>query len=375
MKKLVSILLSLLLIISTIAGCSANENKAVSDSAHSNAVISAVYPFDVTVVQHTDKQVSYLSNALTKSFHYANGKKEKSRPVPVEFSWQYNGEDLGNHKYILKLSEYENMENSVEYTSTTESISIYNLKLDTTYYWTVEAGDAISAVSTFTTDSTPPRNLYVDGITNVRDLGGWECENGKKTKQGLIFRCGRLNESSSETVNVEITESGKKTMLEDFGIKSEIDVRKTSDGETGAITSSPLGDSVTYYSCPMEWEGNTFLDNKEELLKVFEILSKEENYPLIFHCNIGTDRTGMIAFLVNALLGVPEESLFRDYLFSNFGKIGGTRKIDLMKDSGYYQAIQASKGDTLSEKTYNCLVEFGVPAEQLDSIISILSEN
>ena len=108
-------------------------------------------------------------------------------------------------------------------------------------------------------------------------------------------------------------------------------------------------------------------------MKVFSILSDKNNYPLIFHCNIGTDRTGMIAFLVNALLGVPEESLCRDYLFSNFGNIGGSRKIDGLKNSAYYNAVQAAEGNSLREKTYNCLVDFGVPKEQLDSIISILS--
>lgn len=371
MKKVVSVLLSIIMITSLFAGCSGDGKKTSTVQSSADTVISAVYPVDETVVQHTKKQASYLNKPLSFFPLYTNGKKEKSRPDAVEFSWQYNGS--ADTEYILRLSENENMEDAVAYTSESESISVYNLKLGTTYYWTVEADGTVSDVSTFTTDSTPPRNLYVDGITNVRDLGGWECEDGTRTKQGLIFRCGRLNESSAVTPNIEITESGKRTMLEDLGIKTEIDVRKTSDGETGAIISSPLGDGVTYYSCPMEWEGNTFLDNKEELLKVFEILSKEESYPLIFHCNIGTDRTGMIAYLVNALLGVPEESLYRDYLYSNFGNIGGTRTLKNVEGSGYYAAVQAAEGDSLSEKTYNCLVDFGVPKEQLDSIISILS--
>lgn len=371
MKKTVSVLLSIVIMMLVFAGCSGESKKALIAQSNMDTVISAVYPVDDTVVQHTKKQALYLNNSLSSFVLYTNGKKEKSRPEPVEFVWQYNGS--ADTEYILKLSENENMENPVEYTSESESISIYNLKLDTAYYWTVSAGNETSSVSKFTTDAAAPRNLYVDGITNVRDLGGWERENGTRTKQGLIFRCGRLNESSAQAPNIEITDAGKKTMLDDMGIKTEIDVRKTADGETGAITSSPLGDSVTYYSCPMEWEGNTFLDNKEELLKVFEILSKEESYPLIFHCNIGTDRTGMIAYLVNALLGVPEESLFRDYLYSNFGNIGGTRKLKNVESSGYYEAVHSAEGNTLSEKTYNCLVNFGVPEEQLDSIIAILS--
>lgn len=373
MRKAVGVLLSVIMILSIFSGCSSEHRNTSTVQSSTDAVISAVYPVDEAVVQHTKKQASYLNKPLSSFPLYANGKKEKSRPEPVSFTWQYNGS--GDTSYILRLSESETMENAVEYTSESESISIYNLKLDTVYYWTVSAGEETSSVSKFTTDKTPPRNLYVDGITNVRDLGGWECENGTRTKQGLIFRCGRLNESSAETPVIEITDAGKKTMLADLGIRTEIDVRKTADGETGAITASPLGDKVTYYSCPMEWEGNTFLDNRTELLKVFEILSKEESYPLIFHCNIGTDRTGMIAYLVNALLGVPEESLYRDYLYSNFGNIGGTRTLKNVESSGYYEAVHSADGDSLSEKTYNCLLDFGVPKEQLDSIISILSED
>ena len=42
---------------------------------------------------------------------------------------------------------------------------------------------------------------------------------------------------------------------------------------------------------------------------------------LLLHCSIGTDRTGVICFLINALLGVSEEDLYKDYLFSMFGMI------------------------------------------------------
>lgn len=376
MKKSINILLSLLLVISIFSGCSTSqyEDNKNTSTVTENSIIEAVYPINDTIDLHTKKQASFMSTSSLSTAFYANGKSDKSRPDPIEFEWVYNGTQSSDTEYIVHISENKDMTNAVSYTTSTESISVYNLKIATHYYWTVSANDNTSGISEFTTDSSAPRNIYVDGITNVRDLGGWVTENGTRTKQGLIYRCARLNESSSETPNIEITDAGKKTMLNELGIKSEIDLRKVYDGETGAIISSPLGDTVTYYSCPMEWEGNTFVDNHDELLKVFEILSDQENYPIIFHCNIGTDRTGMIAFLVNALLGVGEEDLCKDYLFSNFGNIGGTRKITQLQNSGYYKAVSKAEGNTLSEKTYNCLVDFGVPSEQLDSIIAILSE-
>lgn len=370
MKKISGILLSLLLIVTMLAGCSA-KSSAPEPVSTNDAMISSAYPIDTTVELHTDKQAAFLSRSTYSTIGYANGKKNNSAPKPVEFMWDCNAAD--GTQYVLRISENADMSDAVTYTTATESLAVYNLKIATDYYWTVSADGNTSGVFAFTTSDIPPRNINVDGITNVRDLGGRMTKNGTRTKQGLIYRCGRLNESSAETPNIEITEAGKRTMLDELGIKSEIDVRKA-DGETGAITSSPLGDSVTYFHCPMGWEDNMFLNNHDELLKIFEILSKQENYPVIFHCNIGTDRTGMIAFLVNALLGVPEEELFKDYVFSNFGNIGGTRQISQLKDSGYYKAVSETQGNTLSEKTYNCLVEFGVPNEQLDSIISILSE-
>jgi len=39
--------------------------------------------------------------------------------------------------------------------------------------------------------------------------------------------------------------------------------------------------------------------------------------PLLFHCNAGKDRTGMMAALVLGLLGVPREIILQDYLFTN----------------------------------------------------------
>lgn len=374
MKKAFSIFLSVILVLTMFAGCSKHGGyNAVVANSTADDVIEMVYPVDTAVDFHTENQFNFLSKSSLSTILYTNGKKENSRPEAIEFEWVYNGNKADDTEYVVNISESENMDNAVTYTTSSESLSVYNLKIATSYYWTVSVDGNESAVCEFKTSDIAPRNIYVDGITNVRDLGGRLTESGNRIKQGLIFRCGRLNESSAETPVIEITETGKNTMLNDLGIKTEIDVRKADTGEVGAITSSPLGESVQYFNCPMEWQGNTFVDNQKELFRVFEILSDENNYPLIFHCNIGTDRTGMIAFLVNALLGVPEEELFRDYVFSNFGNIGGTRKISQLKESGYYTAVMAAEGATLSEKTYNCLVDFGVPAQQLDSVIEILS--
>lgn len=364
MKKTASVFLAILTVLCILTGCSSGQN------ATEERIIETVSPINETVELHTTSQSAFLNGSNSMILLYAQGKREKSRPKPVKFEWDYNG---AVSDFTLSISENSDMTDCKTYTTDGESYSVYNLKIGTTYFWTVSAGETCSEISSFTTSSEAPRNLYIDGITNARDLGGRTTENGTVTKQGMIFRCGRLNESDVAEPNIEITEAGKNTMLNDLGIKTEIDVRLDYNDENGGITSSPLGDTVNYINCPMNWEGEMLAGNKEQILKVFSILADESNYPLFIHCNIGTDRTGMLSFLINALLGVSEEDLYKDYLFSNFGKINGNRPLDNLLDSDYYAAVQAAEGSTLSEKTYNCLVSTGVPAEQLDSLIKIMT--
>ena len=46
-------------------------------------------------------------------------------------------------------------------------------------------------------------------------------------------------------------------------------------------------------------------------------LADPANHPLVFHCAAGKDRTGFGAALILMTLGVPEETIFEDYLATN----------------------------------------------------------
>ena len=83
------------------------------------------------------------------------------------------------------------MTNPQVYTQKRTSLYVYNLKIATTYYWSVSAGDVVSDVSSFSTADCQPRNIYCDGVTNMRDLGGWKTTDGKRVKQGLLYRSGQ----------------------------------------------------------------------------------------------------------------------------------------------------------------------------------------
>lgn len=47
-----------------------------------------------------------------------------------------------------------------------------------------------------------------------------------------------------------------------------------------------------------------------------ELISDRENHPILFHCTAGKDRTGIIAALILALVGVPDYAIVQDYTLS-----------------------------------------------------------
>ena len=358
------------------------ESTTAADKKNEDAFVEPQFTFpegETEFVIHSKEQEEYLLGDYRKISSYADGTQEKSHPRAVVLTW---GVDKESRKFIrnyhVLVSESPEMTDPVDIMSREERASVYNLKTGTSYYWTVVAncGDEnyTSEVRSFSVDALGPRNLKVDGVTNFRDLGGWQTEDGGRVRQGLIYRCARLSENYTGTT--KITAAGKKFMLETLKVRTEIDLRGATVGEkgmeSGNLKESPLGSSVNYQLLPIYYNDG-INPAAEKIREIFALLAKEENYPVFFHCSIGTDRTGKLAFLINALLGVSETDLYTDYLFSNFGKIGSSRNVESISSS-YVREIKRAPGDTLSEKTYNYLVGVGVPAADLDALISIMKE-
>ena len=261
------------------------------------------------------------------------------------------------------------------YEATESEINVDNLMIGTIYYWTVTAyitkdKAVTSGIAKFVTDDIAPRNLRVPGVKNVRDMGGIKTIDGKVVKQNRIIRCGALtlNENGSPLINAE----GIKIMNEKLHMKTEIDLRGETSTESGKLKGSILGEQVTYRLIGMKYSGSDCLiDNKNMLNELFSVFAEEENYPICFHCSEGTDRAGLIAFLLNALFGVDEIDIYRDYLFSAFRSCGG--KIPALSNitNTYVKTIKSFKGSTLAEQTFNALVNFGVTKSTLNKVIAL----
>ena len=319
---------------------------------------------------HTDVQKAYLNDAIDSVTDHARGIEELSRPQPLEFTWESDETTFEVH-----LSEKKNYADSIIYNVNENKVSFTNLKIDTQYYYKVISNNTSIKEGSFLTSNEIIRNMYVSGVTNVRDLGGYHIKGGKTTNQGMVFRTATLNTCGTETVKENISTKGKETMLNEMKVKAEIDLRMVSNNEVGGLKEGTgvLGESVKYYQCPMDYNLSfeTGEINLESLRKVFSILGNSDNYPVFFHCAIGTDRTGYIAWLINAVLGVAEGYLWRDYLFSNFGNIGSNRKMSNISGLYVYH-INRTEGETLQERATNYLLNKGVKKSEIDTLKSMM---
>jgi hypothetical protein len=114
----------------------------------------------------------------------------------------------------------------------------------------------------------------------------------------------------------------------------------------------------------------------ENFRQVFSLMADKANYPMYVHCTGGADRTGTVIFLVNALLGVSEADLIKDFEFTSFSKYGernsaaGTQYGDMFQE--FLAKLKTYEGETLAEKTASYMLSIGVTEAEIESIRSIM---
>ena len=221
-----------------------------------------------------------------------------------------------------------------------------NLLLGQTYYWKVwsdikckeySCGSTLrgpckcgkakkaheSSIASFKTDAQPPRWIAIEGRTgNIRDLGGWKTRDGRRVKQGMVFRGQGLNDNS---VNGD-AKGRNRLMVEDvdffvntLGVKTDLDLR--SGRELADMKQSPLGPDVKLVHHPSSAYAGIFKQKADNLsssgMKTmaanFRVFCDEKNYPIYFHCIGGADRTGSLAYVLNGILGVDRHDLETDW--------------------------------------------------------------
>lgn len=330
---------------------------------------------------HTAEQQAYLDYAGDFSTIdpnlYPNGSTSISDPVAVTLEWTHGvteGKTLKNYSVIH--GQKADLSDGYEVKGTkAKKLDVYNSYIGKNYFkvvanYTDDSKDE-TAILEYTVKNNGPRNLKVGNMTNCRDLGGRITEDGGTIKQGLIFRtCG----NNYNMRGLKYDDEAKTTFLDELKVKTEINVSNDDTYNFGF-------EGIKLRKFYMDYGGSAnhhLSRNTESVKNFFNYLADENNYPVFYHCRIGTDRTGLCTIMTLGLLGVSENTIYQDYLFSNFGAIGEKRYIgeqagqDNIKN--YMAEINRLSGKTFKNKVYNFLLSIGVTKENLNKVISILTE-
>ncbi len=306
-------------------------------------------------------------------FDWANPQikqKDNTHPKYTVFSWGYSGcmDEIWQVNLLISTNENFSDADTYEINAIQPFLSLTNLLRATKYYWKMEAfgkkGKLYeSEVFSFTTSAALPQWYFVEGTTNVRDLGGIPLENENKIKRGMIIR------GAETDGHFDLSEDGFDFLKKDLCINTDLDMRRSEEVTMHknpyykAKVSVPIGAYDMLFTADSE---------KEKLRKIFELFANEEAYPIYMHCIAGADRTGCVAALLEALLGADEENIAKDYEYTTLSLIFGirSREDDCFKD---FLRELYKYGETPKQAAERFLLECGITEQQIENIRKILT--
>lgn len=203
------------------------------------------------------------------------------------------------------------------------TVVIDNLMVATDYDWTVSAKGEKGA-SSFRTEDVPLRLCRFPSVGNARDIGGAKGLGGRRVKQGMIYRSKRFNEKTHMKDKKPVavgepfgTPEERAYIVRRFGLKTDLDIR--AGAELYGLVESPLGNGVKLVKLNFgAYKGAVGDYGKIYFKKIFKFLQDESVYPVDFHCSAGQDRTGSLAYILEALLGVDDEHLADEWAYTGF---------------------------------------------------------
>lgn len=186
-------------------------------------------------------------------------------------------------------------------------------------------------------------------LVNTRDLGGMAAADGKTVKSGMLFRSGDLSKITKKTA-AALRELGVRTVV-DLRIENERSAHPDMTIEGSRYIHLPV---LCVPTIGITWEYNIFETKEKERVRIkkegerikrefgsidaymkeayrsivftpegqaglgrFLHILLEEEGGVLWHCMSGKDRAGICAMLIEAILGVDEQTIFEDYMASS----------------------------------------------------------
>lgn len=172
------------------------------------------------------------------------------------------------------------------------------------------------------------RHLNFERITNFRDIGGYPAQDGRAVAWRRLFRSGDFR---------DMTRNDLERFTGEIGVTSVIDLRSQEEVEKRGIgllaeadikyhnvsfiagTDRAEGERL-FKECTNMGEFYLYIIRHSEfgkrIVAALEIIANPAYHPLVFHCAIGKDRTGILAAVLLSILGVADDVIIQDYSLS-----------------------------------------------------------
>ncbi|MDD7306418.1 MAG: tyrosine-protein phosphatase [Peptoniphilaceae bacterium] len=189
------------------------------------------------------------------------------------------------------------------------------------------------------------KRIPFETIDNFRDLGGVATKDGKSVKWGKIYRSSNMNLISDNDI----------AKMKDLKISTVIDLRRDFEVEELYKNIDKVKNNFDYYQVSLANRnfgseeiqeiiegkisvGKTYrdlIDNHRAVKKILELIIYSDG-AVIFHCQEGKDRTGIIAMILYGLLNVDKIDIIADYEISS-AYLGYVNKYDQEDDFSVFR--------------------------------------
>ncbi len=176
-----------------------------------------------------------------------------------------------------------------------------------------------------TRGGTQDRWLALEGLDNVRDVGGLPLGGGGTTRSGVLLRSASLH---------HLTAGDVAHLMDAYGLRLVLDLRTAreidKDGPTPLVRAGV--ETVALSFIPEEGRAlpetgddtdpllrhylGYLADRPDSVVGAVRRLAAPDAGPALVHCAAGKDRTGVLVALVLDTVGVSREAVIADYALS-----------------------------------------------------------
>jgi protein-tyrosine phosphatase len=185
------------------------------------------------------------------------------------------------------------------------------------------------------------RFIHFESVPNFRDLGGYRTHDGRTVAWRRLFRCAALHKMNDREI---------ARLKQEINPRAVIDLRSPKDPEKNPEVLLLKEIGARYYPIPFStwpWpdplkrpDSSSYVNDEAQtrpsatnmgeiylyriserpfgkrLVDALDIIAERDNHPLVFHCSAGKDRTGVLAAMVLAAMGIVDEDVVEDYALS-----------------------------------------------------------